>query len=169
MLASQEFRSSIRSRRASVWVVCTSSRSPQVLPRDFKAPPRVLRAATAAPPYCTASSLSMSLCAPALSPISTMLRIRSFCSLVNLVPLRLSASSPVCGSSSALPSWMTALCRSIPSAEERFSAAPVACSNASPAMERKLSSTDWASRISSSPNVVICWNCAAISARWPAE
>ncbi len=128
-----------------------SSRSPKAFDTAWIAPPSVSRIARAVSPYCRLSSSKIKRCAPAVLPSSIRSLMVAFCSSVNLVPALDRASRPVMGSSSALPSWMAALRRSVPSAVDRFRTASVAPANASPVMRGNDNRSPCASSMASSP------------------
>ena len=113
-------------------------------------PAKVSTAASALPLNCVSSSPRMTLCAPAMSPASTMLSIMAFCSSVNCTPALLSAPTPATGSLSALPTCIALLCKSVPSAWLMSMIACVAPPKFSPRIWVNVASTFCAPRIASS-------------------
>ncbi len=128
-----------------------SMRSPMAFPRDFKAPPKVSRAALADPPNWTLNSSRIIAWASASRFVSTSPLIISFWSLENWMPDRLNALKFATGSFSALPNWTAADLRSVPILSARSSVASVVAGKISPWRFVKVKRIDCILRIASSP------------------
>ena len=115
-------------------------------------PAYVSTAAEADPPNSFDSSSSMSFCAPATLPVSTMALMAACWSSENVTPDRASAAIPLMGSFNALPTCIDALFRSIPRACDISRIDCVAVPKFAPLMLVNVASTFSAPRMASSEN-----------------